>query len=85
MKKIKLPRLTTNKPMEVTLEKELFKIKNQYQLIEIIQTKEFGKCLLIDGLMQGSETDHEIYDDKLLMNLSEKIQTSLSWAAGMVS
>jgi len=22
--------------------------------------------------MQGSETDHEIYDDKLLMNLSEK-------------
>lgn len=72
MEKIQLPRLSSEVPMLATLEKQLVKIKNQYQLIEIIQTKEFGRCLLIDGFMQGADTDHEIYDDKLILHLSEK-------------
>lgn len=82
MKKIKLPRLTTDDPMEVIVQKEFFKIKNQYQLIEIVRTKEFGKCLLIDGLMQASEMDHEIYDDKLILRLSENDERILILGGG---
>jgi len=80
--KIKLPRLSSEVSMEATLEKQFVKIRNKYQLIEIVQIKEFGKCLLIDGFMQGAETDHEIYDDKLILNLSEKDSNILILGGG---
>lgn len=82
MRKIQLPRLSSEVPMEATIETQLVTIKNQYQMIEIVETKEFGKCLLIDGFMQGAETDHEIYDDKLILSLSEKDSNILILGGG---
>jgi len=82
MRKLILPRLSSEVPMEATWEKQLVKIKNKFQLIEIIQTKEFGKCLLIDGFMQGAETDHEVYDNKLILDLSDKDSNILILGGG---
>jgi spermidine synthase len=50
----------------VSLTKHVAHIISVFQDIEIVDTKEFGRALIIDQLMQTSEKDHVIYDTAIL-------------------
>lgn len=47
----------------------LYKNKSEYQEIAIYDTEPFGRCLLLDGDLQTSEADHELYDKTVLKKL----------------
>lgn len=49
----------------------LHRRRSAYQEIAVYETAAFGKCLVLDGLIQSSERDHRIYDDAVLAPLSE--------------
>ena len=40
--------------------------QTQYQQMEIIQTRSYGRCLILDGKMQSSEYDEFIYHEALV-------------------
>ncbi|HEY0980088.1 MAG TPA: adenosylmethionine decarboxylase [Candidatus Paceibacterota bacterium] len=46
-------------------------ITSGFQKIEIVDTDEFGRCMLIDGVMQTSEKDHQLYDEAVLKKLTK--------------
>jgi len=50
----------------VVIEKELFVGKSKFQKIEIFETKEFGKILVLDGLIQLSTKDEFVYHEMLV-------------------
>lgn len=68
--------------MEVTCLRTLCDVSNEFQNVKIIDTQEFGRALLIDGVMQGSETDHSLYDSELLRNLSSEDERVLILGGG---
>lgn len=43
--------------------------RSAHQLIEVFDTWEFGKCLVLDGVIQASEKDHGFYDREMLGRL----------------
>lgn len=57
--------------MRVGINKILHNKKSDFQEILIADTIDFGRCLVIDGVMQTSETDHEAYDRELLKKLKK--------------
>lgn len=50
----------------VIIEKEIYSGKSQYQKIEIFDTKEFGRILALDGLVQLSTRYEFIYHEMLV-------------------
>ena len=44
----------------------LYRKKTRYQEIKVVHTKEFGKVLLLDGIIQVSERDEFIYHEMLV-------------------
>jgi len=48
------------------IEKEIYSGKSQFQKIEIFQTKEFGRILALDGLIQLSTKDEFVYHEMLV-------------------
>lgn len=44
----------------------LVDVKTQWQKIQIIRNKTFGKCLIIDGKIQSTEMDEHIYHEALV-------------------
>ena len=54
----------------INILKRVENIKSPFQQIEILDTKEFGRCMLIDNLVQTSEKDHIVYDRAILKGLS---------------
>lgn len=49
-----------------SLKKVLYSGQSRLQYIEIIHTGSYGKCLVLDGRMQSSETDEFIYHEALV-------------------
>lgn len=47
------------------LKKKILSKKSRYQKIELVETYEFGKMLLLDGAVQTSEKDEFIYHEML--------------------
>lgn len=66
-----IPIFSTGEDMKIKVEKIVGKVKSGFQDILFIDTPEFGRCLVIDGIMQTSETDHAIYDKAILKNLTK--------------
>ena len=50
----------------VLIEKEIYSGKSQFQKIEIFATKEFGRILALDGLVQLSTKDEFVYHEMLV-------------------
>ncbi len=48
------------------IEKEIFSGKSKFQKIEIFQAKEFGKILVLDGMVQLSTKDEFVYHEILV-------------------
>lgn len=47
----------------------IYKSNSRSQEIAIYDTEEFGRCLFLDGVIQSSEKDHDIYDEAILRKL----------------
>lgn len=47
----------------IKLKSKIFSIKSKYQNIEIIELHKFGKCLVLDNLIQISELDEHLYHE----------------------
>lgn len=50
----------------VAIEKEIYSGKSKFQKIEIFETKEFGRILALDGLVQLSTRDEHVYHETLV-------------------
>jgi len=61
----KLPTEPPTSTWCVLIEKEIYSGKSQYQKIEIFETKEFGRILALDGLVQLSTKDEFVYHEIL--------------------
>ncbi|MEK9151519.1 MAG: methyltransferase [Patescibacteria group bacterium] len=48
------------------IKKMLSSTASDFQDIAVFDTDEYGRCLVIDGVMQTAETDHSVYDRELL-------------------
>jgi len=68
---LNLPIFCNGEVMKIKIRSILCETQSHFQKIVIADTKEFGKCLIIDGVMQTAETDHEVYDRELLKNLKK--------------
>ena len=68
--------------MKVEIKKILFDKKSDFQKIIIVDTKKFGKCLVIDEIIQTAETDHAVYDYELLKMLKKSDQKLLILGGG---
>ena len=69
---LELPIFATGETVRIRIKENLETVKSDFQDISIIDTFDFGKCLVIDGIVQTSETDHALYDRIILRRLSEK-------------
>lgn len=79
---ISLPVFSTGKRMKAEVKNILFKKKSGFQEILIADLKEFGKCLILDGIMQCAEKDHEIYDREMLKMLKKSDKNILILGGG---
>lgn len=79
---ISLPVFSTRKKMKAKVKGILFKEKSDFQEILIANLKEFGKCLILDGIMQCSEKDHEIYGREMLKKLKKTDKNILILGGG---
>lgn len=64
-----IPVYSTGEEIKVRVKNILEKTKSDFQDILFIDTVEFGRCLLIDDVMQTAETDHDVYDRAILNSL----------------
>ncbi len=60
---------STGKRMPIHVTETYCDLKTTYHDFQIIGTREFGKCLIINDCIQTSETDHEMYDSEILVKL----------------
>lgn len=63
---IHCPVFETGGSMPLTVRRWLAHTRSAFQEITIVDTSEFERCLLLDGVMQSAVSDHELYDDGLL-------------------
>jgi len=61
----KLPTEPSTSTWGVKIEKEIYSGKSKFQKIEIFETKEFGRILALDGLVQLSTKDEFVYHEML--------------------
>lgn len=63
---IDCPVFGTGEAMQLTVNRWLARTHSAFQEITIVDTVEFDRCLLLDGVMQSAISDHLLYDDGLL-------------------
>lgn len=57
-------------PVRIPVQRLVYKERSVHQEIVICDTEIFGRCLLLDGDIQCSERDHELYDRTMLYRLA---------------
>lgn len=57
-------------PVRIPVQRLVYKERSAHQEIVICDTEIFGRCLLLDGDIQCSERDHELYDRTMLHRLA---------------
>lgn len=53
-----------------------------YQSIDIYDSQKYGMCMFIDGVIQLSEADHDIYDSLILKNMQKSANNILILGGG---
>ncbi len=66
---LNLPISCSGKSMKLEIEEVLHEAQSDFQKIVVAKTKEYGRCLIIDGVLHSSEVDHDLYDKELLKSL----------------
>ncbi len=77
-----IPVFSTGELMYVNVVQDIVEIETALQKIMIVDTKEFGKCLLIDGMLQSAAKDHYLYDRELIKKLRPSDQNVLVLGGG---
>ncbi len=80
--KMDVPVFSTGKMMKIDVIQDLVEIETAFQKIKIVLTKDFGKYLIIDGIMQLSEKDHYLYDREMIKKLKPTDQNILILGGG---
>lgn len=65
------PIYSTGKKENIKVNKKLAEIDSPFQNIIIADLAGFGRSMVIDGLVQTSEKDHEIYDRAILHKMTK--------------
>ena len=76
---------TKNVKLSVKVEKQLYCEKSRYQRIDILETVEFGKILVLDGYLMLTEKDEFIYHEMIThvpMAVNPNIKNVLVIGAG---
>ena len=60
--------------MEYSYKEVLFSQKSDYQMVEIVDTEDFGRILVLDGINNFSEVDKIGYTHALLNTPHENYQ-----------
>lgn len=68
--------------MKVEVNKILYKAKSDFQEVLIADTVDYGRCLILDGIMQCAEKDHDIYDKEILKMLKKSDKNILILGGG---
>lgn len=55
--------------LRIKIKEIIFSGSSRFQKIDIYDTEEFGRSLFLDGVIQCSEKDHELYDSQILKKL----------------
>lgn len=71
MEFLESPIYKNGKTIRTRVVKKLAEVTSAFQNIVVADLKKFGKSLIIDGLVQTSESDHHIYDKALLAPLKK--------------
>jgi len=79
---LNLPLFCNGEMMKVEINEILHEVQTDFQKIVIVDTKKYGKCLIIDSVMQTAETDHEIYDCEILNKLKDTDKNILVLGGG---
>ena len=58
-------RHTDNVQLQIKIEKQLFAGESDFQKIDVFQTTEFGKMLVLDGVIMTTERDEFIYHEMI--------------------
>jgi spermidine synthase len=81
-KYLNLPTFCNGENMKIELNEILHEVHSGFQHIIFADTKEFGKCMVIDDIMQVAEVDHKIYDQEMLKKLKETDENILILGSG---
>lgn len=60
----------------------IYEGSSKAQEIAVYDTEEFGRCLFLDGIIQSSDKDHEIYDKEILRMLKPSDRNILILGGG---
>lgn len=63
---ILLPIFETGEMMAIPVKTVFYDKKSDFQHIKVIDTEEFGRCLVINDALQTAESDHKLYDRAIL-------------------
>ncbi len=64
-----LPVYATGASQRLRIERVIANVESAFHKILVAQIEGFGRCLLLDGVMQCAESDHQLYDKALLAPL----------------
>lgn len=81
-KYLELPIFSTGEKMKVEVNRILYKAKSDFQEVLIADTVDYGRCLILDGIMQCAEKDHDIYDKEILKMLKKSDKNILILGGG---
>ena len=57
---------TDNVKLSIKIDKALYSEETEFQRIDILESKEFGRIFTLDGLMIVTEKDEFIYHDMIV-------------------
>lgn len=77
-----IPIYCNGRNMRVRVKKRLAEVQSTFQNMLFFDTPRFGKCLLINGIMQCSDFDHDLYDNEILRNLNANDRNILILGGG---
>lgn len=81
-KYLELPIFSTGEKMKIGIKKILHHKKSDFQDILIADTNDFGRCLILDNIMQCSENDHNLYDQEILKMMKKTDKNILVLGGG---
>lgn len=70
-KYLDLPIFCNGESMKLEIKDILYEGRSEFQKLAVVDTDQFGKCLIINDILQRSDADHDIYDTEMLKPLKK--------------
>jgi len=82
MEYLESPIYANGKIERIKVTEKFAEVDSGFQKIVIINTEKYGRCMVIDGLVQTSEFDHETYDKAILDKITPETKNLLILGGG---